>query len=193
MPADALAVHGLTAEFLADKPLFAAVADGVLAFVGDTPLVAHNAGFDITFLNVELRRAAKPPKLANNLPNNPPSMTAPLGPAPAGPFFRERGQENRLKPATAATFPSRSITARRAKRSPCMSPAAIGRMGYLMSASNQIFLVVDAGTPVAAFTVRREMQAYLKRRLDTFVNPLVYTFWGNQGPSIMTMTAALAE
>jgi hypothetical protein len=62
-----------------------------------------------------------------------------------------------------------------------------------MTASNQIFLVVDAGTPVAAFTARRELQAYLRRRLDTFCNPLVYTFWGNRGPSIMTMTAALAD
>jgi DNA polymerase III subunit epsilon len=38
MPADAVAVHGLSAEFLADKPLFAAVADELLAFVGDAPL-----------------------------------------------------------------------------------------------------------------------------------------------------------
>ena len=57
MPADALAVHGLTAEFLADKPLFGAVADELLAFVGDAPLVAHNVGFDIAFLNTELKRA----------------------------------------------------------------------------------------------------------------------------------------
>ena len=40
MPADALAVHGLSAEFLADKPLFAAVAEEFLAFVGHVPLVA---------------------------------------------------------------------------------------------------------------------------------------------------------
>jgi DNA polymerase III subunit epsilon len=60
MPADAVAVHGLTAEFLADKPLFGAVADEFLAFVGDAPLVAHNAGFDIAFINAELARAAKP-------------------------------------------------------------------------------------------------------------------------------------
>jgi DNA polymerase III subunit epsilon len=45
---------------LADKPLFAAVADELLAFVGDAPLVAHNAGFDIVFLNAELKRAGKP-------------------------------------------------------------------------------------------------------------------------------------
>ena len=44
VPADALAVHGLTAEFLADKPLFGAVAGEFLAFVGDAPLVAHNPG-----------------------------------------------------------------------------------------------------------------------------------------------------
>jgi hypothetical protein len=63
-----------------------------------------------------------------------------------------------------------------------------------MVASNQILLVVDAGSPKAACTTRREMQAYLKRRRDAFTNPLVYTFWDNQGtPSIMTMSAALAE
>jgi DNA polymerase III subunit epsilon len=61
MPADAVAVHGLTAEFLADKPLFGDVDDELLAFVGDAPLVAHNAGFDIAFLNAELKRAGKPP------------------------------------------------------------------------------------------------------------------------------------
>ena len=37
------------------------------------------------------------------------------------------------------------------------------------------------------------MQTYLKRRLDTFCNLLVYTFWSDRGPSIMTMTAALVE
>ena len=63
-----------------------------------------------------------------------------------------------------------------------------------MAASNQIFLVMDAGSPKAAFTTRPELQAYLRRRLDAFINPLVYTFWGNQGtPSIMTMSAALSE
>jgi len=58
IPADAVGVHGLTAEFLADKPLFAAVADEFLAFVGDAPLVAHNA---VAFLNAELKRTANPP------------------------------------------------------------------------------------------------------------------------------------
>jgi DNA polymerase III subunit epsilon len=57
----------LTAEFLADKPLFADVADELLAFVGDAPLVAHNAGFDVAFLNAELKRAAKPPIAAERV------------------------------------------------------------------------------------------------------------------------------
>jgi DNA polymerase III subunit epsilon len=61
MPADAVEVHGLTAEFLADKPLFGDLADEFLAFVGDAPLVAHNAGFDIVFLNAELKRAGRAP------------------------------------------------------------------------------------------------------------------------------------
>jgi DNA polymerase III subunit epsilon len=56
MPQEAFAVHGLSTEFLADKPLFAAVADEFLAFIGDSPLVIHNASFDISFINAELDR-----------------------------------------------------------------------------------------------------------------------------------------
>jgi hypothetical protein len=51
---------------------------------------------------------------------------------------------------------------------------------------------MDAGMPVAAFTVKRELQSYLRRRLDTFCNPLVCTFQGSHGPSIMTVSKALA-
>ena len=56
MPAEAEAVHGLSDTFLADKPLFAERAEELLAFLGDCPLVAHNAGFDFGFLNAELAR-----------------------------------------------------------------------------------------------------------------------------------------
>jgi hypothetical protein len=58
--------------------------------------------------------------------------------------------------------------------------------------SEQIFLVMDAGTPVAAFTAQRELQSYLRRKLGTFCNPLVYTFADDHGPSIITMSKALA-
>lgn len=54
MPAQAEAVHGLSAAFLSDKPLFASRAQELLDFLGDCPLVAHNAGFDFGFLNAEL-------------------------------------------------------------------------------------------------------------------------------------------
>ncbi len=55
MPEDAFAVHGLGDEFLADKPVFKEVAEAFLEFVGDAPLVIHNAAFDMKFLNAELR------------------------------------------------------------------------------------------------------------------------------------------
>ena len=56
MPAEAFAVHGLSTQFLADKPLFAEVAEEFLEFIGDAPLVIHNASFDISFINAELDR-----------------------------------------------------------------------------------------------------------------------------------------
>lgn len=61
MPAAAEAVHGLSSEFLSTKPRFADTADELLEFLADSPLVAHNAGFDFGFLNSELERAGRPP------------------------------------------------------------------------------------------------------------------------------------
>jgi DNA polymerase-3 subunit epsilon len=60
MPDDAYAVHGLSAEFLAGHPAFPAVIGDFLAFIGEDPLVIHNAEFDIAFLNAELVRAGLP-------------------------------------------------------------------------------------------------------------------------------------
>ncbi|MBO0766471.1 MAG: DNA polymerase III subunit epsilon [Hyphomicrobiaceae bacterium] len=57
---DAVVVHGLTNEFLREKPRFAEVADEFLAFITDAPLVAHNAIFDLGFINAELERASRP-------------------------------------------------------------------------------------------------------------------------------------
>jgi len=54
-------VHGLSEAFLADKPIFAAIADPLLEFVADGRLVIHNAGFDIAFLNAEFSRTGHPP------------------------------------------------------------------------------------------------------------------------------------
>jgi len=56
VPAEAERVHGITTAFLADKPHFAEIAEVFLEFLGDAPLVIHNAGFDLKFVNAELDR-----------------------------------------------------------------------------------------------------------------------------------------
>lgn len=61
VPQDALDVHGLTAEFLAQYPPFSEIADELLAFIGIDPLVTHNTEFDLAFLNAELRRSKRSP------------------------------------------------------------------------------------------------------------------------------------
>ncbi len=59
MPEQALKIHGLTGEFLNDKPLFVHKVEELIAFLGDAQLVAHNAMFDLGFLNAELERAGR--------------------------------------------------------------------------------------------------------------------------------------
>jgi DNA polymerase-3 subunit epsilon len=61
MPSEAEAVHGLGDTFLSDKPLFADKVEELLAFIGDSPLVAHNASFDFGFLNHELQKCGRDP------------------------------------------------------------------------------------------------------------------------------------
>lgn len=62
VPPDATAIHGITDDFLADKPIFADIADEFLGFIGESTLVIHNANFDMKFLNAELSHI-KYPKL----------------------------------------------------------------------------------------------------------------------------------
>ena len=61
MPGEAEAVHGLSETFLSDKPDFAETVHELLEFIGDAPLIAHNATFDFGFLNHELQRCARDP------------------------------------------------------------------------------------------------------------------------------------
>lgn len=60
MPEGAFSVHGLSEEFLSDKPVFAEVVENFLRFIGDAPLVIHNAEFDMKFLNSELKKLGRP-------------------------------------------------------------------------------------------------------------------------------------
>lgn len=57
---DAVEIHGITNESLKDKPRFESIADRLIEFIGDSPLVIHNASFDIGFLNAELDRLGRP-------------------------------------------------------------------------------------------------------------------------------------
>jgi DNA polymerase-3 subunit epsilon len=59
MPKEAFDVHGLSSEFLADKPLFVDVVEEFLEFIGESPLVIHNASFDIGFINAELEKVTR--------------------------------------------------------------------------------------------------------------------------------------
>ena len=61
IPAGAVAVHGITAAILADKPRFLEIADDLLGFIADSPMVIHNADFDLAFLNAELLRNQRAP------------------------------------------------------------------------------------------------------------------------------------
>lgn len=61
MPDEAFRVHGLSAEFLSDKPVFAAVVDEFVSFAEGAKLVIHNASFDMGFINAELKRAGREP------------------------------------------------------------------------------------------------------------------------------------
>ena len=60
MPSEAEAVHGLSEAFLSDKPLFEELCEDLLDFIGDAPLIAHNAPFDFGFLNNEFSMCGRP-------------------------------------------------------------------------------------------------------------------------------------
>jgi DNA polymerase-3 subunit epsilon len=64
---EAIAVHGLTLDFLKDKPFFKDVADEFLEFIADAPLVAHNGTFDLGFINSELKRLPRPLVMADRI------------------------------------------------------------------------------------------------------------------------------
>ena len=60
MPQEAFNVHGLSEEFLSDKPVFAEIIGDFMTFIGDSPLVIHNAEFDMRFLNAEFKKLGRP-------------------------------------------------------------------------------------------------------------------------------------
>ena len=105
MPSGAEAVHGLTDAFLADKPRFRDRAGDLLEFLGDCPLVAHNASFDFGFLNHELNNCGQPlvclTRMVDTLADRPHAAI----PAPST-------ASTRSAPASASTAACASSTAR---------------------------------------------------------------------------------
>lgn len=69
MPDGAFKVHGLSAEFLSKHPRFVDIVDAFLEFIGDDPLVAHNADFDMGFINMELTRLQRPALASSRIIN----------------------------------------------------------------------------------------------------------------------------
>ncbi|MDB5641805.1 MAG: polymerase subunit epsilon [Hyphomicrobiales bacterium] len=67
MPEEAFRVHGLSTDFLRGKPLFDEIADAFMTFIGDAPLVIHNAEFDMRFINAELQRCKRAPLLMDRV------------------------------------------------------------------------------------------------------------------------------
>ena len=65
VPIEAFRIHNISTEFLQDKPLFKDIADDFLKFIGDSPIVIHNAAFDVKFLDFELERIGSR-KISNN-------------------------------------------------------------------------------------------------------------------------------
>jgi DNA polymerase-3 subunit epsilon len=61
VPMESQRIHGLSDEFLADKPKFNEIAEDLMDFLGDSPLVIHNASFDLKFVNAELHRVGRSP------------------------------------------------------------------------------------------------------------------------------------
>jgi len=66
VPDSAFRIHGISREFLNDKPIFIDIIDNFINFIGNDPIIAHNAEFDLKFINEELRRARRP-SLENNM------------------------------------------------------------------------------------------------------------------------------
>jgi DNA polymerase-3 subunit epsilon len=103
MPREAFEVHGLSTEFLADKPLFSSVVDDFLSFVGDAPLVIHNASFDIGFINAELEKVARVPIPRDRLVDTLCSRAASTQASPIGSTICARAMRSttRTAPSTA--------------------------------------------------------------------------------------------
>ena len=103
-------MHGLSDEFLADKPVFAAIADEFVEFIGDGRLVIHNAAFDIGFLNAEFARTGHRPRADRVVDTLALARGASIRarPTTSMPCARATGSTTRAAPSTARSSTPRS-------------------------------------------------------------------------------------
>ena len=134
MPSEAEAVHGLSDIFLSDKPRFADKADELLEFIGDSPLVAHNASFDFGFLNHELERCGRGSSMHDRGWSTRWFSPALVTRAPSTASMR-------CAPATESTGRSGSSTAR------CSMPSCLAQVYIELTGGRQIGLGLVADTP----------------------------------------------
>jgi DNA polymerase-3 subunit epsilon len=128
---DAYKVHGLSDEFLADKPLFAHIVDELIEFVRDAEIIIHNAAFDVGFLDAELRRSAgrrsSSTACASPTPCRWRATASPASRTRSMPVQALRGQQHRAR------------AARRAARRGLLAEV------YIRMTRGQDSLVIDAG------------------------------------------------
>ena len=137
---DAYKVHGLSDEFLADKPLFAHIVDELIEFVRDAEIIIHNAAFDIGFLDAELRRIGRP---------RVPRATASASPTACR--WRARASRASRTRSTPCASASRSTT-RRATLHGALLDAGLLAEVYIRMTRGQDSLVIDAGDAVGGRT-----------------------------------------
>jgi DNA polymerase-3 subunit epsilon len=154
VPEGAYAVHGLSTEFLADKPRFPEVVDAFLDFIGDAPLVIHNADFDMGFINMELARLKRPQLGGERVVN-----TLLLA------RRKHPGVSNRLDDLCARYAVDNS---RRTKHGALLDAELLAEVYIELIGGRQAMLSLDAAVASAAVTIarRRERHVPLAPRLS---------------------------
>lgn len=152
MPKEAENVHGLSAAFLADKPVFADIADGFLRFIGDAPLIAHNAAFDMRFINAELRLCGRDDLSAHKVIDTLAlaRQKFPGAPASLDALCRRFGVDNSNRDLHGALIDSELLAGVYLELSGGRQPGLVFEAGKATSDTDQALAAMAAQSPVNA-------------------------------------------
>ena len=143
---DAVKVHGLSDEFLADKPLFAAVADELLEHLTGAEVIIHNASFDVGFLDMELKRLGRPP------------LAQCVGARHRQPGDGARAVPGQVELARCAVPPARSRQQQSRTLHGALLDAGLLAEVYIRMTRGQDSLVID-GTDIGAASTRPDRRS----------------------------------